>query len=38
MNHLATDAQAVKTRGEAAAECVSRRSGATERIFSYLKL
>ena len=38
MNHLATDAQAVKTRGEAAAECVSRRSGATERIFSYLEL
>jgi len=38
MNQLATDAQAVKTRGEAAAECVSRRSGATERIFSYLKL
>ena len=38
MNHLAPDAQAVKTRGEAAAECVSRRSGATERIFSYLKL
>ena len=38
MNQLATDAQAVKTRGEAAAECVSRRSGATERIFSYLEL
>lgn len=38
MNQFATDAQAVKTRGEAAAECVSRRSGATERIFSYLKL
>ena len=38
MNQLATDVQAVKTRGEAAAECVSRRSGATERIFSYLKL
>ena len=38
MNQFATDAQAVKTSGEAAAECVSRRSGATERIFSYLKL
>ena len=38
MNQLATDAQAVKTRGEAAAECVSRRSGATERIFSNLEL
>ena len=38
MNQFATDAQAVKTCGEAAAECVSRRSGATERIFSYLKL
>ena len=30
--------QAIASRGKIAAECVSRRSGATERIFSYLGL
>ena len=38
MDQLAADPQALATRGQTAAECVSRRSGATDRIFSYLKL
>ena len=38
MDEFAADPQALATRGQTAAECVSRRSGATDRIFSYLSL
>ncbi|MBR5634052.1 MAG: 3-deoxy-D-manno-octulosonic acid transferase [Prevotella sp.] len=36
MDEFAANPQAIASRGKIAAECVSRRSGATERIFSYL--
>ncbi|MBR6016450.1 MAG: 3-deoxy-D-manno-octulosonic acid transferase [Prevotella sp.] len=38
MDDFAANPQTIATRGQIAAECVSRRSGATERIFSYLSL
>ncbi|MBR5689845.1 MAG: 3-deoxy-D-manno-octulosonic acid transferase [Prevotella sp.] len=38
MDEFAADPQTIASRGKLAAECVSRRSGATERIFSYLGL
>ncbi|MBR5436688.1 MAG: 3-deoxy-D-manno-octulosonic acid transferase, partial [Muribaculaceae bacterium] len=38
MDEFAANPQAIASRGKIAAECVSRRSGATERIFSYLGL
>ena len=38
MDEFVADPQAISTRGQIAAECVSRRSGATDRIFSYLSL
>ena len=38
MDAFISQAQSIETRGQAAEQCVSRRSGATGRIFSYLKL
>lgn len=38
MDDFAANPQAIASRGKIAAECVSRRSGATDRIFSHLGL
>ena len=38
MDEFVANPQAIASRGQIAAECVSRRSGATDRIFSHLGL
>lgn len=38
MNQFESDPQTVKTHGQAAADYVKSQTGATERIFSFLKL